>query len=470
MIITFSFLSLLMSHVSINMSLQLKIRDLEQRLKTPDKFQFPFFELTHWYSAPAVLRLLEDNLKEKKVPPPHLLDGVRSLVSALKLWLNRSVQSKDDNHQENYNNGGGEDDKSKRGGKKMLMGPDGGTSGNTCLAPQGINCRKIIKDLNRALKTGDKKRRDDEETQHKTKKTVAKLQTGVKRSSTDSTHAKFNDARGVTPSSLTSSTGIRSTHLFNATDDDSSEQLVVDEQPSPHPTSIRIKLSKCEKSVYQVTGAPILPSPVKHQKDEAPEEDPEILEMIKNRPEDDEYIYLDVETGMDEEDGIGSSTRGRDEAWTPRAKVVIRGTPKGARPSRDNARREVVETCIANAAAKLEHVDHVKRHYVRRKQHSTTSRQTAVAPEMTASPSLHQSQPSASGSAAPHLMLPSADSSSTGDGDPDAGFSTGVNASSSSSSTGIRNKNQPQSQPKPKKGLKTAKQRLAKVMKINRRF
>ena len=451
------------------MSLQLKIRDMEMRLSTPDKFQFPFFELTHWYAAPAVLRLLEDNLKEKKVPPPHLLEGVRSLVATLKSWLNKSIQATDGNsnaHSE-INNGGGQDEssqevRSKRGRKGYECHLTGGT---WCLAPQGINCRKIIKDLNKALKLGDKKRKDFE-AQNTKRKTIPKvssvtLSSGAKRaSSPDNHHLNLLSE---------ASAGIRTTHV-DPTDSDS-EQLVVDEQP-PQPTSIRIKLQKGDgPSLYQVTEAPVFPPLVKHEKEI--HEDPEILEMIKDRPEDGEYIYLDVETGMEEDEEIGfSSGRTKDESWTPRAKVVIKGVAKTARPSRENARREVVETCIANAAAKLEHVDHVKRRYVRRKSTSTKSSTGADVAASAASVS-------ASGAAPGFLPQGLQRMSSAGDGVPDAGFlnsssSSGVNESSAgSSAAGVRKNSavsQPPQQAKAKKGLKTAKQRLAKVMKISRRF
>lgn len=136
--------------------------------------------------------------------------------------------------------------------------------------------------------------------------------------------------------------------------------LVIQEHPPS--TGIRIKLSCAGSSKFQAT---LIHHPDKKTKQvskkarraPSPYEDPEILEMIRGRPEDDQYIYLDVETGLDDDDEpFGTST---DEAWTPSAKVNVRERST-SRPSRLNARRGVIETSLANAAARLHHVSKKK--------------------------------------------------------------------------------------------------------------
>jgi len=95
---------------------------MEQRIRTPHKFQFPHFELTHWYAAPNVLKLLQDSLKQRF--PPTLVVGVKAIIPMLKVWLTRSKQTDFD---------------------------------SDLLAPSGFNCQKLIKDLNKALKQAERK-------------------------------------------------------------------------------------------------------------------------------------------------------------------------------------------------------------------------------------------------------------------------------------------------------------------------
>ncbi|XP_067129038.1 histone lysine demethylase PHF8-like isoform X2 [Centruroides vittatus] len=71
---------------SLNIPLQLQIYELERRIKTPDKYQFPSFETVHWFAAPQLLELLKNYNRNDRRGLQHLLSGVKSLTSALKLW------------------------------------------------------------------------------------------------------------------------------------------------------------------------------------------------------------------------------------------------------------------------------------------------------------------------------------------------------------------------------------------------
>ena len=72
-------------------------------------------------------------------------------------------------------------------------------------------------------------------------------------------------------------------------------------------------------------------------------DDREVLDMITGRPEDEDFIYLDVDGGDEPADA----------AWSPKARVVIkRPGEESIRPKR-NKRRKVVDSCLANASAKL---------------------------------------------------------------------------------------------------------------------
>ncbi|XP_038153015.1 lysine-specific demethylase 7A [Cyprinodon tularosa] len=76
---------------NLNIGMQLRCYEMERRLKTPDLFKFPYFEAICWYVAKNLLEMLKD-LREDNCPPPtYLVDGVRALISALRTWLKREV-------------------------------------------------------------------------------------------------------------------------------------------------------------------------------------------------------------------------------------------------------------------------------------------------------------------------------------------------------------------------------------------
>lgn len=216
--------------------------------------------------------------------------------------------------------------------------------------------------------------------------------------------------------------------------------LVIQEHPPP--TGIRIKLSCSGPSKFQATlihhpdKEVHLASQKKARKGPSPDQDPEILDMIRGRPEDDQYIYLDVETGLDDDDEpFGTST---DEAWTPSARVHVRERSSN-RPSRLNARRGVVETSLANAAARLHHVASMKKkskqHDVKKRKHRKAADDVSTSMEVDLS--------------ANHRNLSVAAAGKLKEGQ-------------STSKINPR----PLSHPS-RKGHKTAKQRLAKAMKIS---
>ncbi|XP_054876426.1 lysine-specific demethylase 7A [Poeciliopsis prolifica] len=76
---------------NLNIGMQLRCYEMERRLKTPDLFKFPYFEAICWYVAKNLLEMLKE-LREDRCPPPtYLVDGVRALIGALRTWLKREV-------------------------------------------------------------------------------------------------------------------------------------------------------------------------------------------------------------------------------------------------------------------------------------------------------------------------------------------------------------------------------------------
>ncbi|XP_066284104.1 lysine-specific demethylase 7B-like isoform X2 [Branchiostoma lanceolatum] len=74
---------------SYNIGKQLQVYDMEKRLKTPEKFLFPYFEATNWYAAKNIMENLKEYNEDLRVPPRYLLDGIHSLLTALRSWTSR---------------------------------------------------------------------------------------------------------------------------------------------------------------------------------------------------------------------------------------------------------------------------------------------------------------------------------------------------------------------------------------------
>ncbi|KAF3705216.1 Lysine-specific demethylase 7A [Channa argus] len=76
---------------NLNIGMQLRCYEMERRLKTPDLFKFPYFEAICWYVAKNLLEMLKE-LREDNCPPPaYIVEGVKALILAVKTWLKREV-------------------------------------------------------------------------------------------------------------------------------------------------------------------------------------------------------------------------------------------------------------------------------------------------------------------------------------------------------------------------------------------
>lgn len=102
---------------SLNIQLQLRIYELEGRLKDPPKYRFPSFETVHWLAAGKLKKDLADLNSDNTPCPENLLNGIRALVATLRLWTNEL--SKHDTIEQ-------------------------------------LDCNSILKDLNKEVKTAEK--------------------------------------------------------------------------------------------------------------------------------------------------------------------------------------------------------------------------------------------------------------------------------------------------------------------------
>ncbi|XP_032681112.1 lysine-specific demethylase 7A-like isoform X2 [Odontomachus brunneus] len=107
---------------SLNIPMQIQIYELERKMKTPAKFQYPGFETINWFAAKKMLKELKDlNGEGKKCPEYHLL-GIKALLAILKQW----------NTDKDYN-------MTSRG-----------------QIPETINSQKLLKDLSKEIRHAER--------------------------------------------------------------------------------------------------------------------------------------------------------------------------------------------------------------------------------------------------------------------------------------------------------------------------
>ena len=72
---------------SLNIQLQLKVFEIEERLRVPRKFRYPSYEAVNWLAAQKLKNDLSDLNGDSTLCPAHLLGGIRSLLQTLRSWL-----------------------------------------------------------------------------------------------------------------------------------------------------------------------------------------------------------------------------------------------------------------------------------------------------------------------------------------------------------------------------------------------
>ncbi|GAB1290706.1 Lysine-specific demethylase 7A [Apodemus speciosus] len=76
---------------NLNIGMQLRCYEMEKRLKTPDLFKFPFFEAICWFVAKSLLETLKELKEDGFQPQTYLVQGVKALHTALKLWMKKEL-------------------------------------------------------------------------------------------------------------------------------------------------------------------------------------------------------------------------------------------------------------------------------------------------------------------------------------------------------------------------------------------
>ncbi|XP_043283043.1 histone lysine demethylase PHF8-like isoform X2 [Venturia canescens] len=70
----------------LNIPMQIQIYELEKKIKTPKKFQYPGFETVNWFAAKKLLKELRELNEEEKKCPAYFLQGIKALLAILKQW------------------------------------------------------------------------------------------------------------------------------------------------------------------------------------------------------------------------------------------------------------------------------------------------------------------------------------------------------------------------------------------------
>ncbi|XP_063971927.1 histone lysine demethylase PHF8-like isoform X1 [Diachasmimorpha longicaudata] len=71
---------------SLNIPMQIQIYELERKMKTPAKYQYPGFETINWLAAKKLLKELKDLNHDGKKCPEYFLQGIKALLVILKQW------------------------------------------------------------------------------------------------------------------------------------------------------------------------------------------------------------------------------------------------------------------------------------------------------------------------------------------------------------------------------------------------
>ncbi|XP_014478658.1 PREDICTED: lysine-specific demethylase 7A-like isoform X2 [Dinoponera quadriceps] len=71
---------------NLNIPMQIQIYELERKMKTPAKFQYPGFETINWFAAKKMLAELKELNNGGKKCPQYYLQGIKALLGILKQW------------------------------------------------------------------------------------------------------------------------------------------------------------------------------------------------------------------------------------------------------------------------------------------------------------------------------------------------------------------------------------------------
>ncbi|ESN99531.1 hypothetical protein HELRODRAFT_84338 [Helobdella robusta] len=72
-----------------NIGMQIKVYEIEKRVKTQYKFLYPYFETIHWYAGYSLYNRIQACLENNEKVPEYLITGLKALLAALKSWCSK---------------------------------------------------------------------------------------------------------------------------------------------------------------------------------------------------------------------------------------------------------------------------------------------------------------------------------------------------------------------------------------------
>uniref|UniRef100_A0A4W3H687 Lysine (K)-specific demethylase 7Ab n=1 Tax=Callorhinchus milii TaxID=7868 RepID=A0A4W3H687_CALMI len=76
---------------NLNIRTQIRVYEMEKRLKTPELFKFPYFEAICWYVAKSLQETLKELREDNCQPQNYMVEGIKYLIPALKSWIQKEV-------------------------------------------------------------------------------------------------------------------------------------------------------------------------------------------------------------------------------------------------------------------------------------------------------------------------------------------------------------------------------------------
>jgi hypothetical protein len=299
---------------SFDIQMQLKLRDMEEKMRFPVKFKFPDYEAVNWFASKHLLQSLKSYSTAHAPCPQYLLSGCKSLLKALKSWTE--------------------------------VPP-----------PASINSHRVVRELSKVIRNLEKRSKQSKKKVEKPEVEVQqqlppmpiklmlpkplppKANFNVNLTDRDSVRQLMLDRKKQSIRQLNDELG--SALLSFKSDQDDMNEEEEEERPKLH---IDVRLKR--------------PSPKKASSVKSDYFIPKMTEVHQ----DDDFVYpsLDFSDDDDVDDAQLAAKADKDTLWNPKARVKHAGTKRDRLP-RENAKRIEVEKGLQLAAERMRNRKKLKR-------------------------------------------------------------------------------------------------------------
>lgn len=300
---------------SLNIPLQLRLYEMEERLHTPYKFRFPYFETLHWLLAAKYREVLKE--KPESVPDGLKVD-LKQVCSVLKGWLKKETSGERP----------GELSQSRQNLPPLPF--------EEIFGPKGA----LLKAVSRCLKQTEKKGQGGSIVI--VKKDLPKIKLTL--------HTKplvdLTDRNSVR--SLLHHPVTLNEELQNAMDD-----FGTDLQPQQQPQQRDEDDEERELQVdTSIQSSPSTSRRAKRSSRAAANLSADIQQM-RQVYQDDEFIYPSLDISDEEAEVLAKQEKGKDLNWKPKARVKSLER-RSNRPAREGAKKIHLEKGLEEVSKRLE--------------------------------------------------------------------------------------------------------------------